>query len=263
MPDLSDFQDAFSAALRGDAAPLGPWLPIATPEADGLTVYRNTVARGAVDALEATYSTVATMVGETWFRAAAGAYAEDHSPQEPSLLRYGADFPDWLSRFAPAQDTPYLPQIARLDQLWWESYFAADAPCLDPTGFAGVAAADLEDTTVRLHPSVRLVALEENLASLWLAHRDPGSPPGSFQIEDWPEQAMFVRTGLDVQARVLEAGAFAFLSACAAGKSLLMAAEEVVEADPKASLQDIIALSLTEGVLSRLEPVHRGKIDDR
>jgi hypothetical protein len=263
MPDLSDFQDAFSAALLGDSAPLAPWLSIAPAEAGGLAVYRNTVARGAVDALLATYTTVATMVGENWFRAAAATYAEDHGPREPSLLRYGADFAEWLSRFPPAQDTPYLPQIARLDRLWWESYFAADAPRLDPNALAGLAAADLVESTVRLHPSVRLATLEQSLASLWLAHREPVGALGDFQIEDRPEQMLFVRTGLEVQARVLEAGAFAFLSACRAGESLWASAEQVIEADPTASFQDIVALSLAGGVLSRLEPVDRGKTDER
>lgn len=263
MPDLSDFQDAFSVALRGDSAPLGPWVPTAPEEADGLAIYRNTVARGAVDALAATYTTVLTMVGENWFRAAAGAYATEHRPGQPSLLSYGVDFPDWLSRFPPAADTPYLPAIARLDRLWWESYFAAEAPRLDPTAFAGLAATDLGEMTVRLHPSVRLLALEENLASLWLAHREPDTAPDAFQIEERPEQVLFVRTGLEVQARILEAGAFTFLSACAAGESLLSAAEQVVEADPKSSFHHIVALSLADGVLSWLEPVDRGKTNDR
>ncbi len=253
MPDLSDFQDAFSAALRGDGVSLAPWLHVAPAEADGLAVYRNTVARGTVDALVATYTTVVTMVGEHWFRAAAAAYAEDHRPLEPSLLRYGADFPDWLSRFPPADDAPYLPRIARLDRLWWESYFAADAPCLDPAAFAAVGASDLAELTVRLHPSVRLASLEQNLVSLWLDHREPHRPPGAFQIEDHAEYALIVRTGVDIQARLLNLSEFQFLVGCSQGESLLKSAERALEADPLASFADIIASSLAGGILSRLE----------
>ena len=258
MPDLSAFQDAFSVALHGDSAPLGPWLRAAPREADGLAVYRNTVARGAIDALTATYPTVATMVGEEWFRAAAGAYAEEHRPDQPSLLSYGADFPGWLSRFPPADDTPYLPGIARLDRLWWESYFAADAARLDPAAFAGLKASDLAELTVRLHPSVRLASLEQNLMSLWLSHRDPDRPPSAFQIDDHPEYALVVRTGVDVQGRLLNCGEFEFLAASAAGESLLKAAERAVDADPQASFPDIIASSLAGGVLSCLERLEPG-----
>lgn len=45
---------------------------------------------------------------------------------------------------------------------------------------------------------------------------------------------------------------FAFLSAWAAGESLLTSAKKVVEADRKASYQDMGALRLTDGVLSGL-----------
>ena len=259
MPDLSEFQDAFSIALRGDGAPLAPWLHAAPSEIDGLLVYRNTVARGAVDALIATYTTVASMVGDSWFRAAAGAYAEEHRPSQPSLLSYGADFPGWLSRFPPADDTPYLPGIARLDRLWWESYFAADGERLDASAFAGLDdASALSEVTVRLHPSVRLASLEQNLMSLWLSHRDPDRTPSAFQIDDDPEYALMVRTGVDVQARLLNSSEFEFLLGCAEGESLLKSAERAVDADPRASLPDIVAASLTGGVLSRLERLGPG-----
>ena len=260
MPDLSDFQNAFSAALRGDDATLAPWLYASPAKVDGLLVYRNTVRQGAVDALTATYTTVVTMVGEAWFRAAAAAYAEDHKPGQPSLLSYGADFPGWLSRFPPADDAPYLPTIARLDWLWWEAFFAADAVRLDPGAFADLGASDLEALTARLHPSARLVSVEQNLVSLWLVHRDPSQPPGAFQIDKRLEHALIARPGADVQVRLLKACEFEFLEGCAAGGSLLQSAERALATDPQASLPDIIATCLAGGVLNRLELIEPGEI---
>ena len=66
---LSAFQDGFSAALLGHAEH-APWLS-ALESQPGFAVYRNTVLKGCIDALQASYPTVCQLVGEDWFRAAA------------------------------------------------------------------------------------------------------------------------------------------------------------------------------------------------
>ena len=253
MGDLSRFQGAFSAALRGDTALIEPWLTTPPSEASGLAVYRNTVARGAIDALVATYSTVVSMVGEVWLRAAAAVYADGHRPATPSLLGYGADFPEWLSRFPPAADAPYLSAVARLDRLWWESYFAAEAGALDPSAFSRLGVADLEVTNVGLHPSVRVASFDHNLGSLWLAHRDQDQP-GDFEIAEVAECVLIVRAGMEVEARLIEPASYAFLVASLAGESLMAAAERATAIDPKVSLPDIISSNLAAGVFTRLSP---------
>jgi hypothetical protein len=79
MPGLSAFQDALAEALSGSAAGLGPWLD--APEAQpGLTVYRNTVAKGCADALAANFPVVRRLVGADWFAAAALAFAGEEPP---------------------------------------------------------------------------------------------------------------------------------------------------------------------------------------
>ena len=64
---LSTFQDSFSAALLGQAAD-APWLS-ALESQPGFAVYRNTVLKGCIDALQANYPTVCQLVGDDWFRA--------------------------------------------------------------------------------------------------------------------------------------------------------------------------------------------------
>ena len=72
---LSDFQDGLASALLpppGAGAPPPAWLDalLAQP---GFAVYRNTVAKGCIDALQANYPAVHALVGTDWLRAAAHA----------------------------------------------------------------------------------------------------------------------------------------------------------------------------------------------
>jgi hypothetical protein len=94
MSELGQFQDAFVAALaERTAAPIAAWLPDGEAEPAGLAVYRNTIAKGCVDALAANFPTVASLVGDDWFRAAAALFAREHPPASAALLAYGEAFP--------------------------------------------------------------------------------------------------------------------------------------------------------------------------
>jgi hypothetical protein len=253
MPELTAFEDAFCAALAGQPMALALWRP-PHGEAPGLSVYRNTVAKGSVDALAATYRTVVQLVGEDWFRGAAVAYVTARPPTKPSLLDYGADFPDWLEEFPPAQDTPYLARVAHIDHLWREAYFAPDAAPLAADAFAALEASEFGSLHIRLHPSARLAAFDQNIVSLWLAHQAPTPALDGFELVDTPERVLIVRPALEVDARILDGAAFAFLASCAAGDSLQAAAERALATDPRADFPRIIATGLEAGVFAALAP---------
>ena len=261
MHSLSAFQTALGDALQGETAAVGPWLETPVSETPGLSVYRNTVTRGAIDVLAATFSTVASLVGEEWFQAAAAVYVAEHRPATPSLLRYGDDFAEWLASFPPAQDTPYLPAVAHLDRLWWKAYFAADADALDPALLATLDAEALGATTLVLHPSVQLAAFDHNLVSLWLSHREEGDP-GEFAIAAAPECLLIARAGLAVRTTLISPADHAFLASCRSGGSIMTAANAALTIDAAASLPDIIGAHLAAGALSGLAPARPGSQHD-
>ncbi len=253
MPDLSVFQDAFTAALRGDLIDVDEWLE--QPDSPGLAVYRNTIAAGAVDALAAIFPTVGMMVGPEWFRAAAARFAAETPPTQPSLLSYGESFPNWLSAFPPAADTPYLGLIAHIDRLWWEAHFAGDADPLAADALASLAECDLDRCRLKLHPAVRLASFKQSLASLWLAHQPPAPTPTSFSIENREEFLMLTRRGLCVHAGQIDEATYGFLSACAEGASLLSSATQAMNLSPVASLPDIVRTGLEAGAFTCIETI--------
>lgn len=98
------------------------------PAPPAFAVYRNTVLKGWIDALQANYPTVARLVGDEWFRAAALRFAREHPPRVPMLVEYGEGFSVFLESFPPAAELPYLPAVARLDRFWTECHMAPDEP---------------------------------------------------------------------------------------------------------------------------------------
>lgn len=246
-----DFFDAFDAAIAGDVTALSRWLKAS---AQGIGVYRNTIAGAAVDTLATTFATVQLMVGEEWFRAAAREFARAHPPCDPALLGYGADFPQWLADFPPAADAPYLAGAARLDWLWWQSWSAADTPLLDATSLSALPPEILDSTGLGLHPTLRLAALDTGIPSLWLAHQSPLRGE-AHQLNDTPERILFIRTGPHVQSHLVDAGTFAFLEALRRHDSIVVAAEHAFAADPACSLPHILAGGIALGLFSTINPI--------
>jgi hypothetical protein len=252
MPDLAAFQDAFSAALRGDAQGLQAWL---ADDDAGLSVYRNTCAKGVVDALQANFPAVAAMVGEAWFRAAAREFSAAHPPSHPALHAYGEAFAGWLEAFPPAAALPYLPSAARLDRLWLEVLFAADAEPLTADALARLDADALERTAARASPATRLAWAPDNSPSLWLATRWPPQTPAELEFLPEPQGVVVGRRDDIVRARLVGAAEFAFLSAGLQRRPLAQAARAALEADPRADLPAILAAALEDGLFTALETV--------
>ncbi|MGJ4749098.1 DNA-binding domain-containing protein, partial [Leptospira sp. SA-E8] len=71
--DLARFQNEFLHALYHPADASVRMHRLS--EQAGFAVYRNTVLKGCVDALEANFPTVTRLVGQDWLRAAALGYA--------------------------------------------------------------------------------------------------------------------------------------------------------------------------------------------
>lgn len=244
MRDLASFQGELARAIRDpDYNPAGFG-------AAGLSVYRNTVAKGLVDVLRANFPSVERIVGEDWFSACARVFIRDHEPECPVLAAYGAALPDFLRTFEPAADVPYLADVAQVDRLWTQSHFAPDGPSMD-TGLLRAMDQDrLLGLSLPLHASTRIAWFDGPVATLWRLNRPPAPLPGrgGFSIDWRPEGIALCRPHGEVVAITLSAWQFAFLEACHAGRSFGDAMSAGPEGDsdglsPKA-LGDLLAAGL-------------------
>lgn len=171
QPELLSMQADFAEAIGRPAD--GP-----------MAVYRNTVTRGAVEALRANYPVVEQILGDEMFEGIAVEFTAAWPPRTPVLALYGSEFADWLGQQPWIDDLPYLPDVARIERLRIESLFAADAEPL-----SGIACRTAE--RVALHPAARFAWLSTPGMSIWLAHLQPMA----IAIEpDWKaEGALFAR----------------------------------------------------------------------
>lgn len=258
MSELARFQDAFTAALRSGGVPCGYGDP-ARLEA-GMSVYRNTTFKGALDALRANYPTVERLVGSDWFTASACAFLEVEWPGEPSLVAFGAGFPDFLATFGPARSLAYLPGVARLDRFWTEAHIAPDAPVLERDALSGLPPDTLFGLSLQLHPSARLGWFVDPSPTIWRLNRPPTPEPTEIQVDWRPEGALVARPDGQVEALIIDAAGFAFLGCCLRGETLGHAATAALNVEPEADLTRQIAQFIEFGAFQPLSSTPGGRV---
>jgi hypothetical protein len=234
MPDLASFQQAFALALtvEGQAAP--PF------RSQAFAVYRNTSARGAVEALRAAYPTVDMLLGEEMFSQVALDYRRERPPISPVLSEYGADFPAYLVTQPWTCELPYLADVARLDRLWLDSLLAADLDKCRHTM--------LGQTRIMVHPAARFGWFATPAMTIWQAHRQPDDI-GELEPEWREEGALFTRPGPAVLAQSIDAACHRLLLSCAIPSRVDDCVTAVAAAFPEADVPMLLGSCVASGAL--------------
>ena len=259
---LAEFQSAFAVALfsydDNHTATPGPLAALQAQPA--FAVYRNTVMKGCIDALEANFPAVTRLVGSEWFRAAAALYVAAEAPRDARLQLYGDRFASFLDRFEPARHLPYLADVARLDCCWTEAHTAADAPAVDGVWLAQLAPESLGDVRMAPHPAARWHWFaDQPIRSIWQRNRalQTGAADAT-QTDDmagnplvWQGEGVLLTRPADAVAWCEASPAdCAFLEACARGEPLARAAHAALDCQPDVDLASLLARLLQAGALS-------------
>jgi hypothetical protein len=246
---LSDFQDQFKNALYGQSVDAATAVAALSSQ-PGFAVYRNTVLKGCIDALQANFPSITRLVGEEWFRAAAAIYVHRHPPEDSRMLFYGDEFAEFLAQFEPAAELTYLPDVARVDRLWTESHVAMDHATLNPASIAHLTPEALTDVVLHPHPSARWAWFcAAPIYTIWIRNRY-GTEDGE-ELEWHGEGILLARPSGAVESTPLNEAGCAFLDACSAGLPLGKAVDAALARQESTDLSELIATLIGAGAFSR------------
>lgn len=254
MSSLSAFQDDFVQALNA-----------AHPAASALTgqrafaIYRNTVMKGWIDALEANFPAVLALVGEQWFRAAASQFARAQHPVSPVMALYGDAFPPFLESFDPATELPYLAEVAAIDWQWLGATLAPQSGSLTLADIAGVDREDLASRTVRLNPALRVHWSNTTAPSIWLDARGI-EVNDALNYEAAEECLVICRSTNGMTAGRLSPGGHRLIERLREGATLGWALAEASVAEPEIDLADCLTSLFGRGAIAALDPAERSSL---
>lgn len=227
MRSLADLQRAFSGYLMSPEARPDPALQAEVDPRGGLpierlAIYRNNVHVRLVEALESAYPAVRRLVGDDYFSQAAREYIAAHPPRAPTLLDFGHEFPAFLRVSESASSVPYLPDVARLEQLYLEAYHAPEASSITAADVVACLQRAHEDRTLTLHPSARLMRSPFPVSRIWEVNRAE-EPIKRMKIPAGRDYLLIVRPQAVVEVRRVSEATHAALGVLAEGGSVSVA----------------------------------------
>ncbi len=244
--ELGNGQQAFGAALADPAL-----LPGVAAQLKGdparLGIYRGNLASAWRRALASSYPVLRQVLGDMDFDALARAYGRVHPARDPDLNRFGAGMASFLGGAVDGQ--PWLPELARLEWLLHEAWYAPDA--IDGKPLEVLASLDpqqFEASRAILHPSLRLFASNWAVAPFWLAQQAEG--PAVPDAMERPGYALVLRTRWRATLRELDAAEHAALARLAAGEPFGMAFDAAFDVDEDAPIAAWLDGWLKDGVVA-------------
>ena len=243
MPGLRELQQGFVADLLGDSSShSGAFIHGGRFEpAARLQVYRNNVITSLREALRDVHPVVARLVGDGFFAYAAHEYVRAHPSRSGNLHEFGVHFSEFLAGFEPANELPYLPDVARLEWSWHRAFHAAEHAPLSLERLASVPALQHESLRFRLHPSVTLLASRYPVVSIWEMHQQAdGEPSGTLDLALGAQRALVSRPGADVRVEAIGQSEFDFLDALARQRPLGEACEQALQAGAELDLAQVL-----------------------
>jgi hypothetical protein len=254
MPETwQEISTGFSnAILNPDVAlPIGVHGPHSGKADRRYAVYRNNVTLSLIGALEANFPAVKRLVGGEFFTGMAKIFVRAHPPKSRLLAEYGDELAAFIETFEPLAAYPFIPDVARLERLWLDSYHEADAPVLDGARLAKLDPEALFASRFVVHPAARLFASPYAAVTVMSSNRAEGEIP---EID--PSQSEFglvTRPSLQVDVRIISASSHFFLIRLIEGQSLAEAAEAGMEKYPEFDLAANLQGMLAAGVFTSLK----------
>lgn len=244
----SDFTQAMLAA---EETPMASAIDEGTiAAADRLDVYRTNILLTLQDGLAEQYQSVRLLVGEKFFAKMAQDYIIQNPPEHGNLNQYGEGFARFIEEFKPAESLPYLPDMARFEHAWMQSFYASNDEPLDALALQEQIEEQGDRWQAVFRAPVAFVASDYPVDALWhycVREHGEGDVP---DLEDEPVYLLLHRPILKVEAIRLDAPTYRVLAALKAGLPL-GAALSLTEAQEVFDITKLLSLFIEQPLLKQ------------
>lgn len=217
-------------------------------------VYRNNVTLSLISVMASTYPVIEEIVGVDFFATMAREFSLSHLPQSPVMIKYGAEFPQFLQSFQPVETLAYLSEIAQLEWQRNSAYHGADANPIAINALSEFAEDDLLNLTFTLHPTFSLISSTYPIVSIWQAHQEenPAEQLAGISMQEG-EAALIVRPGLDVIIQKISTGTHKFLECLTNENSFSLSVEQAIAIEPTFDIPANLAGLFNSGAVTGLQ----------
>lgn len=184
-----------------------------------LAIYRNNVMHSLTTALADLYPVIKKLVGDACFKGAAIEFVRQYQPEHPALLYYGKEFSEFIGRYPPCQNLPFLADVALLEFNYNQAYHQADSDIFDPQQLASVAPEQLGEVSFLCVSSLSLLSSQWPIDEIWRQNQQEEQELINLDDCQIAHLAIF-REGYNVQIVNLEENCFYLLQQLSLNKTI-------------------------------------------
>lgn len=177
-----------------------------------LDIYRGSIISGISGALDNTYPVCRQLTGGDFFDAMAHEYIVNTPSLHPDLNIYGRTLAEFIDNFEPANELPYLSDIARLEWLLAEVFSAADERLGNLDELAYLSEQDLQKVIFQLPLASRLLQSDFPIEAVWSMHQGAEiNYDEEINLDQGGVKLIVWRDGLDMKVEILDEHQWSFL----------------------------------------------------
>lgn len=176
---LDVLQDAYSQAIYSADTETLESLILGS---DGFTtrtrvdIYRNNTHGTLENTLSQVFPVSEALVGENYFKQLATAHISNHPSLDRNLDEYGSQFPQTLAYLIESREElhelSYLSDVAQLEWLIHQSYYAKDRTAFDVDKFSQLSAEQQTQVHFILADDISLMDSPYPVYDIWLKHQE-------------------------------------------------------------------------------------------
>ena len=215
---------------------------------DRLNIYRSNVYGSLSRALAQAYPVVLQVIGEENFRSLSRAYIQAYPPSQAHLATYGSRLAAFVSTFEPAQEIPYLSDLAALEWAQIKAYFASPARTLDYEALQNLSPERRPQVVFDLAPSATVLMSEFPILKIWEMYHEQTLNRGSLDWDGIGDCALVFRPNQAVETHRLDLAAAILFHRLDRKENFQQAAKMAVECDPEFDLEGTLVYYLEHGL---------------
>jgi len=253
---LHDFQQSLSHYLlqspnKAVTDPLAEWMQ--DPEySDNFSIYKNNFFMSLIEVLGEAFPTLKKLVGEEFFTAMAKIYIAENPPQSACLINYGDSLPNFLATFKPCAQLGYLPDVARLECLQNQVYYANETAALCVEALQALTSEVLSTASVCFKNTCVFFQSRYAVYAIW--EQNQAEQASDERVDSERSQSvLIIRDKLTIKTLEISHAIFNFLSLLEKqhdlGESLAATANRYDDFDPAQA----VALLFEQQLLSQIK----------
>jgi hypothetical protein len=246
-PSLREIQQAFASSIFGDG---GAASELLETHQRRFKVYRTSVLENYRQALSSIFPVTSRLVGEQFFSQAATQFAHKNESTSGDLNQYGDAFPAFLEAYQPARDLAYLPDVARLEWRWHETFHATDPQPLDLEKLATVRPDDYGRLIFDLQAGYRSLHTPYPVDRIWQVNQPEHADPELVHLDSQPRWLVIYRFDFEVRIANVSRGMHALTQALAGKQQLSDATDDALAAEPELDVGTAVQWLAGEQIIS-------------